>query len=237
MSDTYYKQCLNDIQKLIDENKLEEAYAKVLEELAMPYVPKTFLTEIERLEKEIRTELKSSEKIQTSLTDPQAILKALNGDDEQIIYALDSLSKLNLRQHVDLIQEAFDILCDDLMKALLIRLCIEQALVNEFKVDMGGFHYQIIPMSLCLPEDSDGFEIAEEYLEKWCMKEPSLHQLCTQELHLQSLLKLPMVYEVDESYDLAITIMEKMVTALYDRDAFETMKDSLLEESIPSSTH
>ena len=237
MSETYYKQCLLDIEKLIDENKLEEAYARVSEELAMPYIPKAFLSEIERLEKDIRNELKTSEKIQTSLTDPQAIIKALKGDDEQIIFALDSLSKLNLRQHIDLIQEAFELLSDDLMKALLIRICIEQALVNEFKVDMNGFHYEIIPMSLCLPEDSDGFEKAEVYLEKWCMKEPSLYQLCLQELHLQSLLKLPLVYEEEEGYELAITIMEKMVTALYDKDAFEDMKEDLKEESLVSSTH
>lgn len=237
MSDTYYKQCLLDIQKLRDENKLEEAYARVSEELSMPYVPKTFLSEIEQLEKELRSELKTNEKIQTSLTDPHAILKALKGDDEQVIFALDSLSKLNLRHHIELIQEAFDLLKDSLMKALLIRICIEQALVHEFKVEMEGFHYEIIPMSLCLPEDSDGFEIAENYLENWCMKEPSLYQLCLQELHLQSLLKLPMVYEAEEGYDLAITIMEKMVTALYDKDAFEAMKDDLKEESIPSSTH
>ncbi len=237
MSDTYYKQCLIDIEKLMNENKLEAAYARVSEELAMPYVPKAFLTEIERLEKEIRNELKTNEKIQTSLTDPQAILKALKGDDEQIIFALDSLSKLNLRQHIDLIQEAFDLLSDDLMKALLIRICIEQALAQEFKFEMNGMHFEIIPMSLMLPEDSDGFEIAEDYLEKWCMKEPSLYQLCLQELHLQSLLKLPLVYEAEEGYDLAITIMEKMVTALYDSKAFEAMKGSLKEESIPSSTH
>jgi hypothetical protein len=92
-------------------------------------------------------------------------------------------------------------------------------------------------MSLTLPEDSDGFEIAESYLEKWCLKEPSLYQLCLQELHFESLLKLPLVYEAEEGYDLAIKIMEKMVSALYDREAFEGMKASLIQDEQPSSTH
>lgn len=237
MNETYYETCLKEIQSLIAENKLNEAYLKISEELAMPYIPKAFLSEIENYEKEVRNQLKSNETIQTSLQDPSDILNALKGDEEKVIYALDSMSHLNLRNHIDLIEEAFKILKDRLMLSLLIRICVEQALVNEFSFEADECHYTIIPMSLTLPEDSDGFEIAESYLEKWCLKEPSLYQLCLQELHLESLLKLPLVYEAEEGYDLAIKIMEKMVSALYDREAFEGMKASLIQDEQPSSTH
>ena len=237
MKDTYYSQCIRDIETLIQENKFEEAYAKLSEELSMPYIPQKFLIQIEKLESECRAHLKTNEILQTSLQDPMDILNALKGNEERQIQALDSLSKLNLRQHIDVVHQAFALLEDRLMLSLLIRILIEQALAQEFRFKADGMDYVILPVSLCLPEDSDGFEVAEGYLEKWCEKEPSLYHLALQELHLQTLLKLPIVYDAYEGYDLALEIMEKTVTALYDKEVFEDLKKSFKQESKSSSTH
>lgn len=237
MNESYYKQWLRDIRTSIENNEIEKAYVQILEELSMPYIPLAFLRELQALKKELSSILKDKEQVQSTILDPQQILSALSLKDERVIQALDSMSKLNLRQHIALVEEAFRVLKDRLMISLLIRILIEQALPNEFEFNFEGTRYKIIPMSLTLPEDSDGFEIAESYLEKWCMKEPSLYQLTLQELHLQSLLLLPLVYDAHEAYDLAYEIMHKMVCALYDEQTFVAMKETFIQERSSSSTH
>lgn len=237
MSDNYYQLKHEEILKLQAEEAYEEALALVSEELSMPYIPQTYHRFFKQLKKDLSQSLKINEPVVT-LNDPQRILEHLQKDELHQLKALDALSKLNLRAHREIVQTAFEIIEDRLLISLLIRLCIEQALTEEYSFTSEGYHYTFIPAALILPEDSEGVEGAKDYLIEWLEKEPSLVKLCLEQLEVNSLLKLPESYEKEDAMDLALEVLEPIYSQIKDQESFEALKAVILEENEHlSSTH
>lgn len=229
MSDSYYTQILKTVSEMMDQGKDNEALSLVEEELSMPYVPKTFLVQFEK----IALELKQKHQLDITpsvMSDPEAILKSLKQDELNQLKALDALSQLNIRAHRALVDSAFEILEDRLLKNLLIRILIEQAITDEFEFSDEGITYRFIPASLTLPEDSEGVLNAQEYLERWCEKDPSLHKLCLDQLQLVSLLKLPESFDEEEGYDLALSIHKPLYIQLNDETMYERFEHQFLKK-------
>lgn len=219
MNDHYYENLIQDIKKLIEDNLVEEASQRIEEELRMPYVPKETLKALNDLKLDLKG-LKEYPSLSPE-SNEEILESYIHGSESSQLKLLDSLSQLNARKYLPLIQKALNEFSDPLMKALLIRILIEQALPDTFKVEMEGMQYTFIPASLTLPEESDGFSSALDSINLWCEKDPSLRELCLATLSLKSLMALPSSYEESEGYELAFASLKEVYTSMYSAEEFE----------------
>jgi hypothetical protein len=236
MEENYYVNQINLINDRIKNELWDEAYALVVEELSMPYVPKQFYDQLKRIESEIKANFKLNQKVNL-IQDEEELKSLLKLDEMAQLKALDQMSRLNLRQYDTLIQDTFNLLDDRLMKNLLIRICIEQQLTNEFNFSADGVTYTFIPASLCLPEDSDGVEESIKLLSLWLEQNPSLLNLCVEKVHYEALMALPISYSEDEAYELAYSILEETFLQISDLSEWELFKKNHDLGYISISTH
>jgi Protein of unknown function (DUF3196) len=219
MKDTYYQSLIQELRQLMDQESFVEANQRIDEELRMPYVPKETLKQLEDMKLELKALLPS---VKLSPEADEAVLESyLQGSESVQLKLLDSLSQLNARKYLGLIQKALDQFKDPLMKALLIRILIEQGLPDTFSVEMEGIQYRFIPGSLVLPEESDGFQRALSLLNEWCEKEPSLLELSVASLSLKTLMTLPASFDEDEGDRLAYESLKEVYVSLYSLEEFE----------------
>ena len=223
MEENYYEKQILLIEEKIMNESWDEAIQLIQEELSMPYIPKNFLDKIKRLETEVKAHFKFNEKINI-IQDEDELRSLIQQDEMAQIKALDQMSRLNLRQYDTLVQDTFNLLKDRLFQNLFLRICIEQQLTNEYSFNTDGIDYTVIPASLCLPEDSEGVEIAEELLSDWLDKNPSLLNLCLEKLQYEALMALPISYTEDEAYDLAYQILEEMFLQISDENDWKAFK-------------
>ena len=223
MEENYYEKQILLIEEKIMNESWDEAIQLIQEELSMPYIPKNFLDKIKRLETEVKAHFKFNEKINI-IQDEDELRSLIQQDEMAQIKALDQMSRLNLRQYDTLVQDTFNLLKDRLFQNLFLRICIEQQLTNEYSFNTDGIDYTVIPASLCLPEDSEGVEIAEELLSDWLDKNPSLLNLCLEKLQYEALMALPISYTEDEAYDLAYQILEEMFLQITDENDWKVFK-------------
>lgn len=223
MEENYYEKQILLIEEKIKNNLWDEAYQLVLEELSMPYIPKNFLDEIKKLESEIKSNFKLNQKINI-IQDEDELKSLLQQDEMAQVKALDQMSRLNLRQYDTLVQDTFNLLSDRLFQNLFLRICIEQQLTNEYSFHSDGIEYTLIPASLCLPEESEGFEAAYILLKDWCDKNPSLLNLCLEKLQYEALMALPISFTEDEAYDLAYQVLEEVFLQISDEKEWNAFK-------------
>lgn len=223
MEENYYVNQIRLIKEKIENAEWDEAYALVIEELGMPYVPKVAYDQLKRLESEIKANFKLNQKVNL-IQDEDELNQLLKQDEMAQLKALDQMSRLNLRQYDTLVQDTFNQLTDRLFRNLLIRICIEQHLTDEFRFVDDGVEYAFIPASLCLPEDSDGVEEAIKQLSIWLEQNPSLLNLCIEKVHYEALMALPVSYSEDEAYELAYTILEETFLQISDKTEWEQFK-------------
>lgn len=223
MEENYYENQISLIKEKIEKAEWDEAYALVLEELSMPYVPKIAHDQLKRLESEIKANFKLNQKVNI-IQDEDELKQLLKQDEMAQLKALDQMSRLNLRHYDTLVQDTFNQLTDRLFRNLLIRICIEQQLTDEFNFADDGVEYSFIPASLCLPEDSEGVEEAIKQLSVWLDQNPSLLNLCIEKVHYEALMALPISYSDDEAYELAFTILEETFLQISDKAEWEQFR-------------
>lgn len=223
MEENYYEKQIELIDEKIKIECWDEAIQLIQEELSMPYIPKRFLDKIKKLESEVKSHFKQNEKV-TVIQDEDELRALLQLDEMSQIKALDQMSRLNLRQYDTLVQDTFNQLNDRLIQNLFLRICIEQQLTNEYNYTTDGIEYSLIPASLCLPEESEGVEVAMKYLTDWLDKNPSLLNLCIEKLRYYALLALPISYTEDEGYDLAYQVLEEVYLQISDESEWNVFK-------------
>lgn len=223
MEENYYEKQIELIEEKIKLECWDETIQLIQEELSMPYIPKRFLDKIKKLESEVKSRFKQNEKV-TVIQDEDELRALLQLDEMSQIKALDQMSRLNLRQYDTLVQDTFNQLNDRLIQNLFLRICIEQQLTNEYNYTTDGIEYSLIPASLCLPEESEGVEVAMKYLTDWLDKNPSLLNLCIEKLRYYALLALPVSYTEDEGYDLAYQVLEEVYLQISDESEWNVFK-------------
>ncbi len=236
MEENSYQIQIQLIEQKINEHAYEEALALVLEELSMPYIPKLYHERFLSLHEQLK-QLMQSPNVKRSYYDDEMLLELLTKDEHAQLKALDQLSRMNLRNKSDLIQRFFEHLEDPIMARLLVRILIEQQLHDEFIFNLEGVEYQVIPASLALPEEGDGYQTAEHLIKTWCEKNPSMERLCLDRLVYMGLVQLPLVYTDDEGEDLAYAILEDVASKLLDPKDWEQLKNQLFRGDNGLSTH
>ena len=230
-----YQDVINTIRQRIDEGQLEEALSLLEEELRMPYIP----LEVEGILRQLHAYVKAQQSPapRASVLTPSQIVAYLNGDEEHQLAAVVALSALNLRAQLPLINEAFEVLSTRILKSLLVNVCLEQALTEEFTFTDQGITYTFIPAALTAPQESEGYLAAKSTLVEWLENDnPSLLMLALQQLDHIVLLKLPESFDADEALDLALDVLKPIYIQLADAVQWQQF---LTEKGLahPLSTH
>lgn len=231
----YYDEILERIHGLIEERQYDEAQALLLTELNMPYVP----LEFEKKLKELLVSIKESSNTgRVSEMDESELETYLYGNEEQQLIAVNQLSKQNLRMHKELCRAYLLSNPSTSAAALLIDSCIEQAINEDFVYLKGDVEYTFNPIDLQRPFKSGGFQVALGYLMDWFEHlEPSLYELCSQQLVFETFSFLPLSYDEEEGFDLALHVA-KIVYGLMDRGhEWNQFLQRIQENEPPASTH
>ena len=198
----YYKECIEEIENMINTGDYESASIKVKEELSMPYIPKDFEEKLLVYEKQLLMF-----EAQKKLSDDE-IDTYLEMDESHQLFAVKALRESNMRQYPDLIQKGFDHAKSIFVTISLIEACIDQQLNEEFHIVKDGMDITFIPAACVNPSDSEGVETSIEFMHSWLENEnPSLLNLCIQCLYKEAYLHLPFEIDEDESEACAYEIV------------------------------
>ncbi len=235
MNQDTYQDVIQTIRHLIDDRQLNEAQRLLDQELRMPYIP----PEVEGILRQLDAYVKAQQTPapRASVLTPSQILAYLNGDEEHQLAAVVALSALNLRAQLPLIREAFEVLSTRILKSLLVNVCIEQALTEEFSFTDQGITYTFIPAALTAPQECEGYGAAKTILIDWLENDnPSLLMLAMQQLDHTVLLKLPEPVDTDEALDLVLEVLKPIYIQLADASQWQQF---LTEKGLahPLSTH
>lgn len=191
---SYYDDTLKKIDKLIDEEKYEEALDILKEELSLAYVPKEFEDKFKNLLSQISQYTNNSSK---ELSDEE-IINYLHSDKEKQLIGVSVLASKNLRNYVDEVNEYLS--GDGFInaKVILIDELIKQELSETFKYINEGVEYEFIPKYILSPENSDGYLEACQLLQDEYLKEPSKYRLALDLLYKEVILMLPLSPEKQE---------------------------------------
>ncbi|MDD3924439.1 MAG: DUF3196 family protein [Erysipelotrichaceae bacterium] len=222
--DNYYQDLLTKINNALINENYTECRQMIDEELRMPYVPLA----IEDKLKMIRSQLPIDENItKKSISDFDQIGKLLKGSVAQQVQAIEYLNDLNIRQYLSLVKDYLaDTSNNEIIKSYLLMILIKQQLTEEIVINKNGFVYTIIPASLEIPEQSEGYRDASLRLNDLLASEdPSLLNLALDVLYQMIYLKLPESYEVDEVEDLVFSIIRYVLVAMNDRQRWNNMME------------
>ncbi|MDD2592311.1 MAG: DUF3196 family protein [Erysipelotrichaceae bacterium] len=222
--DNYYQDLLTKINNALINENYTECRQMIDEELRMPYVPLA----IEDKLKMIRSQLPIDENItKKSISDFDQIGKLLKGSVAQQVQAIEYLNDLNIRQYLSLVKDYLaDTSNNEIIKSYLLMILIKQQLTEEIVINKNGFVYTIIPASLEIPEQSEGYRDASLRLNDLLASEdPSLLNLALDVLYQMIYLKLPESYEVDEVENLVFSIIRYVLVAMNDRQRWNNMME------------
>jgi len=234
MATNYYEELLQKLKQLNEEQNFTQVKTLLEEELRMPYIPSAYQSTLEDLYREVSSELRSKQAILLE-TDPETLKEWLNSDQNLQLKALDTLSRLNMRDYMDVVNTAFAVLDDRLLLSLLTELCIGQQLRTEVSFTYDGMTYTFIPATLEAPGESEGVQATWHQLCEWLENDdPSMLKLCGDLLQQTALLKLPQNIEEVESKFLAAAIVKDIILQLSDVKQWQQFakKHKIKEEEI-----
>lgn len=211
----YYDELLLSIESLINKQDFENAKKLIDDELKMPYVP----MDIENKLYEFR-KLCLSDKSLNHNFDLNLLEEYLKGTKEQALIAINQLSKLNIRNYLDIIITFLNENEDDALKGILIDITIEQHINESITINKDGLIYEFIPSALDRPFESPCFQKALSILNELLMSYPSLLKMAQQLLIEKFFIALPLSYEVEESRELSLSIIQQVCILMDDLNIY-----------------
>lgn len=198
----YYDETLEKIEKLLNENKEDEALLIINDELRQAYVPKDFEEKLIKYKNSFQKEL-----VKKSLSDDE-IIEYLKGPKEKQLIAVSLLDKKNLRDYVDVCNAYLS--GDGFInaKVLLIDSLIRQEIGDDITFNNNGLEFNFIPKYQLPIEESDGYSSGNKYLEDYYMKDPSKLKMAKSLLYKELMLNLPINLEESEGVIIAKDICE-----------------------------
>jgi len=233
MANDYYTNVIERIEQEINNGKYDNAYQMLCEELNMPYVPKEPLTKFKELEKEVYSKMNKEKEL--PLLPKQRVLECLYKDNESIDLALDTLSKGNIRNYVEVIEEyLMDVNANRIVVSLIIEICQKQQLNKVLSFYDQGSLKEINPANISLPLDSQKvYDIWDRIGELFENDNPSFTQICHQVLAQLAYLKYP--FEIQEKVeDVVNQIVKYCFKAFGDEQGWKSycVKQKIDEKSV-----
>lgn len=198
----YYDELLSKIDILLKDNKKEDAFSLVNEELRQAYIPKDVENKLlvykEKLKKHSETHALSDEEIEEYLFDSK----------EKQLMAVSLLDKKNLRDYIDICNKY--LISDGFInaKVLLVDSLIRQEIGDDITMKNNGIEYNFIPKFQEPIEETDGYLFGNKYLQDYYLKDPSKLKMAKSLLYKELLLNLPLNMEESEGIITAKKIIE-----------------------------
>ena len=206
----YYDEVLDEIRELMKLQKYNMAKLKTEQELNMPYVPADTEKELLKLQKDIAWHISESEKDHELSMDE--ILTLLNSDDNQAqLAAAAVLCSRNMQEYKEEIQEYLKKSGCREAAALIVEGLAEQRVPYEFTMIKEGLEYEFYPEEIIPAAESKGYLKAESCLTEWLAgRNPSMYAMAKQMLAHEVYMLLPLSYDEDEGYALAMNILKNI---------------------------
>lgn len=224
----YYEEILADIEDKVNRKEYDAALFKIKEELAMPYIPKEFEEKLILLKRDIQYAI--SDKQQNNEIPIDKVLHMLKGNDKSQLRAVELLENRNLR---DFIVEIKDFLEKDPCPeaaSLMIELLAQQEIKDEFIVIKNGLEYTFYGDSVIPVAQSEGFLSAISFLSEWVENDyPALYGMCRSLLIHKCYMALPINYEKEDGYSLAVEVIDELSDILEDDTSFIEIKNKIKE--------
>ena len=145
---------------------ISERVDKVLEVINYyknaPYISMT----VEDLLNELKEKVEKLKTSQKSLTKEEIITSLLSKNEEKIAFALEALSKLNIRSFIEEIQEFLLQEIPYKFKTLALFILIEQKYEDDIKVLKNGLIYTLSPNLLDLPFETYEYQETKRLIEE-----------------------------------------------------------------------
>ncbi len=223
--ENYYDEIIQEIESLINEGNYGEALSLLKKELSMPYIPKESEERFYSLLRDLKYKMGDQRNVGEKYLDD--ILDGLKGTGEQQMVACTQLTKRNLRE---CIEEINDYLSNDPYPeaaALLVESIAEQEIQEEFTWNKDGVEYTFYGDSLTPCSRSEGFLKANQLLMKWLEKNPDMYEMAKSLLIHEVFMFLPLTYEEDEGESLAFDILEQICQMMGRDELVEEVKAQL----------
>lgn len=198
----FYEKLINDIEKLIEEEKDERAIALINEELSMPYVPRGIEEKLHMLLDKI-----CSQGNDVNYVSDEKLIKLLDGDKNEQLIGVDTLDKRNLRDYLDMVEK---FLMEDKFvnaKVLLIDSLVKQEINCELQVLKEGEVISFNPSKLKPIDKTEEYKLGIRILDDKYMKEPSKMYLAVKVLNESAIMKYPLCFTEEEIRELTSEII------------------------------
>lgn len=212
--DNYYEDTLGEIEELVQNNQLQQAFARLEQELGMPYVPADAEARMQKLRKDLIYRMaENRERSEPSL---DALLGGLQGSPQRQLASAAALSSRNLREILPEIREWLGNEPFPEAAALMIESIAEQQINEEFVLLKDGVEYTFWGDDVTPVSESGGFLKAMHCLEEWLGNDsPDLFEMCRTLLIHEVYLFLPLSYDEEEGKELALAAL-RQVSSLMD---------------------
>ena len=176
----YYESLFKEIDTLLVGGHIDKVRGMLEEELRMPYIPED--VEV-RLKDYLNQCSVTKEQSVQYFTDFESIRSSLLRNDALIVKALESLGRLNVRQHVGAISDVLldDNITDDIKRHILMIL-MDQDVNQSFSVLMNDQRHELSISTLKNPFDTSHFHDILKQCQARFDKNPSLLELAIQEV-------------------------------------------------------
>ena len=194
MENRYYQDLISRIDKAIEQGKYDHALELISEEYKMPYIPAEIEEKLQSFKDDINYYLNN-----VKVMSEDEILAGLKSDKQVQLKAVESMSRMNLRNYLAEIQEFFDSEPDILVQALLIDSLITQEISHGFMVHFGDEVFRINFRDEVQGIRSEAFNGISSLLEEFFIdNEPATYRLCMQLLVQECFIRTPFNIKEDE---------------------------------------
>lgn len=228
--DNYYGETLAEIEELMQKGQLQQAFARLEQELGMPYVPADAEAEMQQLRRDLIYRMaENRERSEPSL---DTLLTGLQGSPQRQLASAAALSSRNLREILPEIGEWLGNEPFPEAAALMIEAIAEQQINEEFVLLKDGVEYtfwgdDVIPVS-----ESGGFRKAMQYLEEWLGNDsPDLFEMCRTLLIHDVYLFLPLSYDEEEGEELALSALRQVSSLMDEGETLARIEAARQQES------
>lgn len=209
MDENYYLKIIQEIRDDLKNGRVESAQEKLEEELRMPYIPKIYRDDLEKIGRDVKSLRKESAK-PTRIEYPDELIGMLQTEAGQFALVA-SLGALNLRNYDEVLKQAFATIKDRGLLSVLVEICARQQLHTEYRFVDDGVTYTFIPAALELPEDSEGVDLCLKQASEWLENDnPSMLMLAHESILRLALLRLPQGIDVDEAVVLTLALVKNL---------------------------
>lgn len=212
---SYYQSCLDEIKRLLNEDKIQVAHEMICQELSMPYIPQDALDALNELKMDCVSRMDVPVK-------NLELENLINGNAQAQEKAVSLVQGMNLRMVHDEVQQLLNskVLLDE-FKGELIEALIEQKIDEPYIMEKEGLQITFVPSSILPANEDETIQEAKVLFDQWFSNDnPSFYHFCLRLLEQEILESRPFDFTELDATSLAKSIVRLVLNAFGQSDQF-----------------